>query len=77
MPHEEERPSPVSFDSIPLNRAIFSVFIAAAVGSFPTGYALGFPSTALVDLGELQNDRVFRRGRVETQLFVVSLKIRY
>ena len=42
----------------------------AALGSSSAGYALAYPSSALLDLAELPDDRVFKN--VETLLFGVS-----
>lgn len=57
--------------SLPLVRSFFSVFVAA-IGSSSIGYALGYPSSALLDLANLSDDRAFREASTETQLFGVS-----
>ena len=44
----------------------------AAIGSSSIGYALGYPSSALLDLAELPGDRAFTRGSTASQLFGVS-----
>ena len=44
----------------------------AAIGSCAVGYALAYPSSALIDLAELPNGRAFETASTESQLFVVS-----
>ena len=54
---------------LPLLRSFFCVLVAA-LGSSSAGYALAYPSSALLDLAELPGDRVFKN--IETLLFGVS-----
>ena len=54
---------------LPLLRSFFSVLVAA-LGSSSAGYALAYPSSALLDLAELPEDRAFKN--IETLLFGVS-----
>ena len=56
---------------LPFLRSFFSVLVAA-LGSSSVGYALGYPSSALLDLAELPGDRAFKS--IETLLFGVSCK---
>ena len=55
---------------LPLTRSLFAVFVAA-IGSSSMGFALGYPSSALLDLAELPGDRAFTRGGTAGQLFGV------
>lgn len=67
----ETKESPGTRVDLPLMRSFFSVFVAA-IGSCTVGYALAYPSSALIDLAELPNDRAFETGSTEAQLFAVS-----
>ena len=64
------RKSPSSTVRLPLMRSFFSVLVAA-LGSSSAGYALAYPSSALLDLAELPDDRAFHKGNTETLLFGV------
>ena len=55
---------------LPLKRSFLSV-LAVSVGASSVGYALGYPSSALIDLQRLPDRRAFENGSVESQLFVV------
>ena len=57
---------------LPLKRSLFSVLSVSSAGSVSIGYALGFTSSALIDLQQLPDDRAFESGSIEAQLFVVS-----
>lgn len=57
--------------SLPFMRSFFSVLVAA-IGSSSVGYSVAFPSSALLDLAELPDDRAFHKADVETLLFVVN-----
>ena len=48
------------------------VVLIATIGSFTIGFALGYPSSALLDLAELPDDRVFRKASTESELFGAS-----
>ena len=63
--------NPSGSSDLPLTRSLFAVFVAA-IGSSSIGYALGYPSSALLDLAELPGDRAFTRGSTASQLFGVS-----
>ena len=63
--------TPSGSSDLPLTRSLFAVFVAA-IGSSSIGYALGYPSSALLDLAGLPGDRAFTRGSTASQLFGVS-----
>ena len=63
--------TPSGSSDLPLTRSLFAVFVAA-IGSSSVGYALGYPSSALLDLAGLPGDRAFTRGSTASQLFGVS-----
>ncbi len=46
--------------------------LVAAVGSLTIGYAMGYPSSALIDLAELPDGFSIQKGSVESELFAVS-----
>ncbi len=46
--------------------------LVAAVGSLTVGYAMGYPSSALIDLAELPDGFSIQKGSVESELFAVS-----
>ncbi len=46
--------------------------VVAAVGSLTVGYAMGYSSSALLDLAELGGGFAIQTGSVESKVFVVS-----
>ena len=57
--------------SLPLKRSFFSVLAVSFAASSSIGYALGYPSSALIDLQQLPDGYRFESGSIEAQLFVV------
>ena len=64
-----------NLDGLPLKRSLFMVLVVAVGGSSSIGYALGYSSSALIDLEELPNSHAFSQASIESQLFVVSTDI--
>lgn len=48
------------------------VVLITTIGSFTIGFALGYTSSALLDLAELPDDRAFRKASTESELFGAS-----
>lgn len=46
--------------------------LVAALGSLTIGYAMGYPSSALIDLAGLREGFDIQKGSVESELFAVS-----
>ena len=44
----------------------------ACLGSLTIGYALGYPSSTLLELAELPGELAFEKGGAASELFVVS-----
>ena len=49
--------------------------IVASLGSLTNGYALGYPSSALLELAELPGELAFGKGGPASELFVVRFLI--
>ena len=57
--------------NLPVKRSLVTALITT-IGGFVVGYSSGFLSSTLQDLSELSDDRSFRSGSAESQLFGVS-----
>ena len=57
------------------NQRMWPSFISAlvaAIGSLTVGYAMGYPSSALIDLSELHDAFAIEKGSKMSELFAVS-----
>ena len=50
----------------------FVSVLVAALGSTTVGYAMGYSSSALLDLAELPGGRTVKKGSLTSELFAVS-----
>ena len=57
--------------TMPVWPVLLSVF-TINLGSLVAGYAMGYPSSALLDLEKLPPEYAFEKGSVDSGLFAVS-----